>query len=66
MNQLQRLKDLKETNRLLNESIQRKSDEFNEALAVKHNLDEMVTSKQNAINFFRSQLEKMHHENAQL
>ena len=62
MDQLHRLKDLKETNRFLNESIQRKSGELNEALVVKHHLDEMVTSKQNAVNFFLSRLEKMHHE----
>ena len=65
MDHPQRLKDLKETNCLLNESLH-KMDELNEVLAVKHHLDEMIASYQNAVNFSRSQLEKMHHENAQL
>ena len=64
MDQLRRLKDLKETNRLMNESLQHKIDEMNELLAMKHRLDEMV--KQATNNFFRSQLEKMHRENDQL
>ena len=52
VDQLQWLKDLKETNRLLNESHQCKSDELSEAFDVKHHLDNMVTSKPKAINFF--------------
>ena len=45
MDQMQQLKDLKEMNHLLSESLQRKSDELNEALAIKLHLDKMVTSK---------------------
>ena len=59
MDRLQRLKDLKNTNRLLNESLQCKADELNEVLDAKHRLDEMVVSKQNTVNFSRSQLEKV-------
>ena len=66
MDQLRRLKDLKVMNRLLNESLQHKTDELNEVLAVNHHLDEMVISKQNAVNFFRSQLEKAQQENYKL
>ena len=66
MDQLRRLKDLKDTNRLLNESLQRKTDELNEVLAVKHRLDEMVIRKYNALNISRSQLEKAQHENHKL
>ena len=51
MVQPQWLKDLKETNYLLNESLQHKMDELNELLVVKHHMDKMVTSKQNAVNF---------------
>jgi len=54
MDQLRQLKDLKNMNRLLNESLQRKMDELNEVLAAKNYLDEMVISKQNAVNFFQS------------
>ena len=54
MDQLQRLKDLKEMSCRLNKSLQRKSDELNEALAVKHHLDEMVINKQNVVSFSRS------------
>jgi len=51
MFQLRWLKELKATNRLLNESLQCKMDELNKVLTAKHHLDEMVTSKQNAVNF---------------
>ena len=43
MDHPQRLKDLKETNCLLNESLH-KMDELNKVLVVKHHLDEMVAS----------------------
>ena len=42
MDQLRRLKNLKDMNRLLNESFQCKKDELNEVLAMKHRSDEMV------------------------
>ena len=66
MDQLWRLKDLKATNRLLSESLQHKTNELNEVLAMKHRLNEMVISKQNTVNFFRSQLEKVQRAGDQL
>ena len=39
--------------------LQHKTNELKETLVASDHLDEMVKSKQNAINFFRSQLEKV-------
>ena len=62
---LQRKRELKTINRDLDESLRQKTKELDEILAKTRRLNETVTSKQNVINFFRSQLEKMHHENVQ-
>ena len=66
VDQLRRLKDLKTMNRDLSESLQQKTIELKEVLAASCRLDEMVVSKKNAVNFSRSQLEKVLHENVNL
>ena len=63
IDQLRRLKNLKTMNRLLNEFLQHKTDELKEVMVANLRLDEMVMSKQNAVNFSRSQLEKVQREN---
>jgi len=66
VDQLRRLKDLKTMNRDLSESLQQKTIELKEVLAASCRLDEMVVSKKNTVNFSRSQLEKVLHENVNL
>jgi len=66
MKHLQRKRELKTINRELDESLRRKAEELDGLLAKNRRLNETVSSKQNAVNFSRSHLEKVQHENDDL